>query len=600
MNLRIVRCALLLGGLAGVCRGQAAPVPPPSAPQTDGTDSGVVVPGLQRRAEGDLALLKASARLVVLDVVVTDGKGRPVTGLKPSDFSLFEDDTQQKVSGFTEHGPMDPVVAAKMIAAQRLPPDVFTNMRPAGNGSSSTVILMDALDTSLEAQMALRQQVIDYMKTVEPGTQMAIFQLDMNMHMIQGMTADPEALRAAVNGKRDQIAMTPLLGGPYAPNFEKQRIKREILTNSMKSLAQYLSAFPGRKNLIWFTGEIPFDFYGGRPGSPFSDEADSIEQFGKMTDALRLNRVAIYPIDARGLRTDPRFSAERGGLPPPSSDFGMRDAMEHGYLDDVAEKTGGKAFYNSNGLKEAIAEVVDIGSHFYTLAYAPTNKTTDGAYRKLKVTMAAQGLHLEYRRGYYAVADASRSARMRLAKPVAGPQGTFLPGETMDEMRSRTTLENAMKMGAAPAQQVLFYATVKPEPEVVKDKKGEAAPKGNYMDETMRQKGYRNYTIHFLIDTRSMHFMPSADGSYHDRLEYVAQVYDNQGTRLNGVISRASVDVDGPTYARMMKSGMGADQTIAMPAKGIFFLRLGVHDVNGNLMGTLEIPTEQITSMKTP
>ena len=601
MNLRSSLFAF--GLLAGMASAQVAPapstspssVPPSSVPQTDGFDPGPVPPGLQRRGEGDLALLKASARLVVLDVVVTDGKGHPVTGLKSTDFTLYEDGTEQKVSSFTEHAPADAAAAAKMLVAAKLPPDVFTNMRPAGNGSSSTVILMDALDTSLQAQMVLRQQVIEYMKTVQPGTQMAIFQLDMSMHMIQGMTADPDALRAAVNGKRDQIAMTPLLGGPYAPNYEKQRMKRDILTNSMQSLAQYLSGFPGRKNLIWFTGDIPFNFYGSNPGNPFVDETDSIEQFGKMTDALRLNRVAIYPIDARGLRTDPRFSAERGGMPPPSAGFGMRDAAEHGYLDDVAEKTGGKAFYNSNGLKQAIAEVVDTGSHFYTLAYAPTNKMMDGGYRKLKVAMAQQGLHLEYRRGYYAVADTPRPPRMRLAKPAVASQGPYIPGETVDEMKSRTTLENAMTMGAAPAQQILFYATVKPQPEVVKDQKGTAAARGNYMDEKLRKKGYRNYTIHYSIDARPMHFMPSVDGGYHDRLEYVAEVYDNQGQRLNGVIAKIPLDVDTPTYGRILKSGIGTDQVIAMPAKGMFFLRLGVHDVNGNLVGTLEIPTESIT-----
>lgn len=184
---------------------------------------------------------------------------------------------------------------------------------------------------------------------------------------------------------------------------------------------------------------------------------------------------------------------------------------------------------------------------------------------------------------------------MRLAKPAVGAQGQFIPGETVDEMKSRTTLENAMKMGAAPAQQILFYATVKPQPEVVKDKNGEVAAKGNYMDEKLRKKGYRNYTIHYSIDARPMHFMPGVDRSYHDRLEYVAEVYDNMGQSLNGVIAKISVDVDTPTYQRILKSGLGTDQVIAMPAKGMFFLRLGVHDVNGNLVGTLEIPTESMT-----
>src|SRR6185437_12157457 len=134
------------------------------------------------------------------------------------------------------------------------------------------------------------------------------------MHMVQGLTSDPEVLRAAVNGKRDQPAISPLLGGPYAPGYVRERMRREVLTQAMQGLARYLAAFPGRKNLIWFTGALPISLYDAGPLSPFPDMTSFIDDFNQTTDVLTLNRIAVYPIDARGLRTDPRFSAARGGM----------------------------------------------------------------------------------------------------------------------------------------------------------------------------------------------------------------------------------------------------------------------------------------------
>ena len=42
---------------------------------------------------------------VVVDVTVTDRKGRPVTTLAQSDFDVFEDNTPQKILTFERRGP---------------------------------------------------------------------------------------------------------------------------------------------------------------------------------------------------------------------------------------------------------------------------------------------------------------------------------------------------------------------------------------------------------------------------------------------------------------------------------------------------------------
>jgi hypothetical protein len=49
-----------------------------------------------------------------------------------------------------------------------------------------------------------------------------------------------------------------------------------------------------------------------------------------------------------------------------------------------------------------------------------------------------------------------------------------------------------------------------------------------------------------------------------------------------------------------MQNGMGVDQTIAIPTQGNFFLRLGVHDLTSDHIGTLEVPVETIKLLPPP
>jgi VWFA-related protein len=549
------------------------------------------VPPLQRR--DSVTTLRAAARLVLLDVVVTDGKGHPVKGLKPSDFTLLEDGVPQMLSSFQEHRPVTPEEIAKATAAVKLGPNQFTNYSAAPTESASTVFLLDALDTPVQAQMYLREQMVDYMKTVPPGTRIAIFQLDTQLHVIQSFTSDPEVLREVVNSKRNQPKLSPLLGGPNAPMYERERLRQQILTESMQALARYLAPFPGRKNLIWFTGRVPVPVYGPGLNVPFPDITSFIDDFSKTTDVLTLNRIAVYPIDSRGLRTDPAFSAANGGMGGRRGGglgFETREFFQHGDLDDVAEATGGRAFYNTNGLKEAIAEVVDTGSNYYSLSYNPSNKVWDGNYRKLQVKLAEQGLHLEYRRGYFArndeIAENMHIAQLRSQRRVQPGQIAASP--------SSVAMEAAMRMGADGPRDIIFLANVTPSAEVSKPKGDEPPAKDDYMDKKYKKDAYRMYQVHFSVNAQMLQFMPLPDETYHGRLEFAVVVYNDQGAMVNSRLTTAPIDIDKRTYQQTMQGGLGTVETIAIPAKGNFFLRLGVRDLGDDKIGALEIPVDQI------
>src|SRR5690348_3349411 len=56
-------------------------------------------------------VLKVTTRLVLVDVVVTDGYGRPVTDLKQADFDVKENGKAQKIVAFAFQPPPPPPVA---------------------------------------------------------------------------------------------------------------------------------------------------------------------------------------------------------------------------------------------------------------------------------------------------------------------------------------------------------------------------------------------------------------------------------------------------------------------------------------------------------
>src|ERR1700722_19585719 len=120
-GMRLISVLALSGWMAGgvLLAQQTQPTVTPDAPTTPSA-------ALQHRDE-PVPTLRTTARLVVVDVVVTDGKGRAVKGLKQSDFTLTEDGAPQTLASFQEHQALTPEQAAKADAVVKLPPNHFTN-----------------------------------------------------------------------------------------------------------------------------------------------------------------------------------------------------------------------------------------------------------------------------------------------------------------------------------------------------------------------------------------------------------------------------------------------------------------------------------------
>ena len=85
------------------------------------------------------------------------------------------------------------------------------------------------------------------------------------------------------------------------------------------------------------------------------------------------------------------------------------DGINKKVLDDVTEKTGGRAFYprKSSELEAAFQEIEQELRSQYLIAYSSTNKNHDGKFRSMKIEVTnpartKEKLSLRYRPGYFA------------------------------------------------------------------------------------------------------------------------------------------------------------------------------------------------------
>ena len=84
-----------------------------------------------------------------------------------------------------------------------------------------------------------------------------------------------------------------------------------------------------------------------------------------------------------------------------------RDGIDRNALRDLAERTGGRAFFPDKkfDLNAAFAEIERELRTQYLIAYSSTNKKRDGSYRKITIEVSnpeLKKLDIRHRPGYYA------------------------------------------------------------------------------------------------------------------------------------------------------------------------------------------------------
>ena len=153
----------------------------------------------QTSPDSSTLTLKVNSRLTVEDVTVTDAQGKPVHGLAQSDFTVKEDGKPQEIKNFQEYG-----TEQAQAAPLQLPPNVYTNQQTTIT-SAVNILLFDDVTVGLEGVMFERLQSLKYLKTIPPGSQVAVFKLADGLRMVQGFTSDQNVLRAAIDSLQPEL-----------------------------------------------------------------------------------------------------------------------------------------------------------------------------------------------------------------------------------------------------------------------------------------------------------------------------------------------------------------------------------------------------------
>jgi VWFA-related protein len=377
-----------------------------------------------------------------------------------------------------------------------------------------------------------------------------------------------------------------------------------MTVDALTHIARYLSGLPGRKSLIWMSGSFPMAISPGAAANlRITENRNYTAKVKQATNLLAEGQVAVYPVDVRGLiengdsvvdnnfvglgqvqqrRTTPGRSLDIGvpnanGDSTPNLDEILQQAKdqtastpeEHNTMNQFATDTGGQAFFNTNAIDKAVDVATRQGSNYYSLSYTPTNKDYSGKFRKIKVSLAQNGYHLHYRRGYYA-ADAS-------SPTISGDASSGIGNA-------------AMQHGSPLAAQVHFVVRVVPVGSKTrkeatlgaKRKKSSKTPSAPVFVDVQR------YRVDYAIDSSDLRFQGAAEIP-HLELGIEVASYTGEGNRISNMAGIWSNDFKSEAMKDVLVGGVRIHQEIDVPTSAAF-LRLGIQDRTSSRLGTIELP----------
>jgi len=347
------------------------------------------------------ATLTVNARLVVLDVVVTDRDGKPVDGLTRKDFEIYEDNKLQSVRSFEP--PAAHVLPAESAAASIA--TVFDASKPSSFGQSPVnILVLDQLNTHFADSSFARRELQDFLTKQpqplkQPTTLLSVY--DNHFKQLQGYTRDRDALLRALAAAPPEYAWKLEVNGK-ADHGPLDRLEQSL--RALEEMAQGSARIAGRKNIIWVGGGFPsID-----PDTIDDDDAQTVKDtLQHVTDVLLDSRVTLYAVDptttAAGVTevtdaTQMMFVQAAGdGLATNADPFDS-----NADFDKLGPVTGGRVIRSMNNVAQQIAASVDLGTEFYTIGYSPSSSSeAKGQYRKIRVVCLRPDLTATTRMGYY-------------------------------------------------------------------------------------------------------------------------------------------------------------------------------------------------------
>ncbi len=410
-------------------------------------------------AQNPVSTIRIGSEEVLLDLVVRDKKGRPITDLQQSEIEVFEDGVKQQPTSF------------RRIEKTRPANEPSETNKAAGPGSgvSSDPLRQINLVTMVferlnqENRPLAREAGLEFLKAqLGENTMIAVFALDQRLNVLQHFTNDraklEKAVEAAAGNAATQFAEQSEAIRRELENFEKasanlesasgnasatggagigqaavQAKLAEITTNTLRinddaqrqqqgnasiyslmALVREQKRLTGRKTVLLFSEGLQMT-------------PNLVESFRRtISDANRAN-VSFYSVDARGLvtarqneaareslqaavRANEQQQRSRGNQALTAEQVKAWDNAESALtkntqenLATLAESTGGFMIANTNDLRTPMRRIAMELTSYYEISYAPPQREYDGKFHEIKIKTTRPDVVVQTRNGYFAL-----------------------------------------------------------------------------------------------------------------------------------------------------------------------------------------------------
>jgi VWFA-related protein len=354
-------------------------------------------------AQQDSVVFRTGVTLVEVSVVVRDATGNPVPDLKQEDFRLIANGEERQIVSFTKPR----LSQQETNGAPALPPGVFTNAPEQSRDSRGlSAILVDSLNTCVTDQMAMKRQLVVFLREAPVNTRFALYSVSNELQVLHDFASEPEMLidllrgiplDASVpqpvqsadqqtpqlrDGRIDGFMQSPILERQLRFWLDEQRTLSDNVRHdqrvrnslgALETVVRRMERAPGKKSLIWLSGGFqeligqpqlgvnPTGRSGPNPPVTMPDEIFDVRAaFQSLLKYANRVGVTIYPLDSRGL-------TPFGDISPAVCDgiHAGEKLQNQQVLQEAAKVTGGIAMVNTNDLSGALQQIYrDIGGTY--------------------------------------------------------------------------------------------------------------------------------------------------------------------------------------------------------------------------------------------
>lgn len=263
----------------------------------------------------------------------------------------------------------------------------------------------------------VQQQLFTFQRETDRPLAIA-FMIDVSRSQEVTLSDEKAAARSfiekVIQSNKDQVAVVPFTGLAYL----EQPMTRDILSvyRVLERIEVAVPAYLGAGRPLMGIPTGPGLAAPPEEGTTAIWDAVALTSMDVMEKAPGLRRRAIILL-TDGLNTTGRLdqkAAINRALAAETVIYAIgignkRDGIDRGVLRDIAQRTGGRAFFPDKNfdLNAAFAEIERELRTQYLLAYSSTNKKRDGSYRKISVEITnpdlrKEKLEVRHRPGYYA------------------------------------------------------------------------------------------------------------------------------------------------------------------------------------------------------